>query len=280
MNQKSFDRLMHSEGGYNPDEPASVGGSSYAGIAQKTYDNWRKTKCQISDAPNTVKELAGGAIGTEWEKANPFTIPDEFGVRVDVIYAFYTDYFKPAALEFLPECLEYMHFDFFTNAGFTANKIVQKLIGITGKDVDGVIIVGDKMTNSKKALIAFTEQFNITLQSDPYADNDLIEEYHQLKLEHYESLKEKNPTLYEKNIRGWRMRADHVKAELSEYFEDENPTTSAIDESEHIDVFEHEATVAAQVEVASKPKFDIASMGTADLASLISELTQELAKRT
>ena len=274
MNQKSFDLLMHSEGGYNPDEPASVGGSSYAGIAQKTYDNWRKTKCRIPYAPDTVKELAGTAIGTEWEKANPFTIPEEYGVRVDVIRAFYDAYFEPACLDLLPECLQYMHLDFFTNAGFTANRIVQRLLGFTGRNVDGILGPG-----SKEALVAFTEQFNEVLKSNPYADNDIIEEYHQLKLEHYESLKTKNPELYEKNIRGWRMRADHVKAELAAYFEDENPTTSAIDESEHIDVFEHETVVAEQAEVDTKPDVDIESMTTAQLSSLIAELSLELQKR-
>ena len=283
MNQKSFDLVMGSEGGVNFKEPASAGGKSCGGISQKTYENWLKTKCKISDAPGQVEELIGAALGTEWEKRNPFTIPDEYGVRCDVIRAFYEDYFKPAALEYLPECLEYMHLDFFVNAGFTANKIVQKLIGFTGKDVDGVIIVGDRMTNSKKTLMAFTEQFNITLQSDPYADNDLIEEYHQLKLEHYESLKAKNPELYEKNIRGWRMRADHVKAELAPYFEDESPTTSAIDDNDHIDVFEHESVLeTAEVEVAevdTKPDVDIGSMTSAQLAAFAREIANEFAER-
>ena len=236
INEKPFQKIMKSEGGLNTKEPKSVGGKSYAGIAQKTYEAWKAKKCQIEDAPSQVEELAGKALGTEYEKKNPFDIPEEYEVRTDVIRAFYQDYFTPAQVQMLPVCLQYIHMDFFVNSYSSANKIIQRILGFEGKDVDGVLGRG-----SKAKLEEFTQKFETELENDSHLDNDLIEKYHQLKLEHYESLKEKNPELYKENIKGWKRRAQHVLSELSEYFEDEEPTTSAIDENEEvIDIFEVE----------------------------------------
>lgn len=226
---KPFMKIMKSEGGYNPKEPKSIGGYSYAGIGQKTYESWLKNKCQIADAPKDVKELAGKAIGTEYEKMSPLDIPKEYGVRVDVIKAFYEAYFQPACVDMLPQCLQYMHMDFFVNSYSHANKIVQRILEV---DVDGVLGRG-----SKAKLKEFTANFEAELKNNKYADNDLIEKYHELKLAHYESIKGTNPDLYNENIKGWKLRANHVLADLQEYFEDDEPTTSAIHEDEFIDPF-------------------------------------------
>ena len=48
--------ILESEGGLNEDEPAHVGGVSYAGITQKTYDAWQPPPGV--DKPPTVRLLA------------------------------------------------------------------------------------------------------------------------------------------------------------------------------------------------------------------------------
>ena len=165
IDNKPFQKIMKSEGGANFDEPASVGGKSYAGIAQKTYDSWRKNKCQIADAPSQVEELAGTALDTEYEKTNPFEIPSEYNVRTDVIRAFYEDYFQPACIDMLPICLQYAHMDFFTNSYSHANKIVQRILGFEGKDVDGVLGRGSK-EKLKEFKLRFWTNHIIMLRND------------------------------------------------------------------------------------------------------------------
>ena len=226
-NQDWFKRIMKSEGGFNPKEPASAGGKSYAGITQKSYDEWRNGPCTI-DVPEGVEMLAGNAIGTEWEKQSPLEIPEDIGVRVDVIVAFYVDYFQKAYIELLPECLQYIHADFFTNAMFTANQVLQKMLGFDEEkgEVDGIL-----GPESRARLQELCENLAMEMDQDPTADDDLIMAYHEQKLVHYESLK-KNEALYNANIKGWRKRAMHVLSELENYFYDENPTTSAIHEDE------------------------------------------------
>lgn len=258
IDSKSFELLMNSEGGLNENEPASVGGVSYAGISQKTYDSWRQSaKCQIPNAPTKVKDLAGTAIGTVYEKRNPLEIPTEHGVRVDVIKAFYVDYLEKSYIELLPECLQYIHMDFFVNAGYTANKVVQKILGFSGKEVDGILGRG-----SRAKLKEFTANFATELELNSYADNDLIDSYDNLKLEHYESLKEKNEDLYNANIRGWKVRANHVKAELIEYYQDDDPTPSAVDETEDVDVAFEEVEAPSN---SSNPRLDILEESVKDI---------------
>ena len=233
--EKWFQRIMQSEGGLNLKEPESVGGKSYGGISQKALGDWREKRCQITDAPYQVEDLAGTATGTEHENKNPFDIPVGFSVRCDVIEAFYTDYFKNAHLELLPECLKYMHADFFVNAGYGANKILQRMIGFVDEnDVDGILGPA-----SRAKISELKAGIEADLADNPTADDDAITEYHSLKLEHYEAINDRNHDLYEANIKGWRKRAQHVLSELGEYFEDEEPTTSAVlDESDHESVFE------------------------------------------
>lgn len=235
--QTWFQRIMKSEGGLNRREPASVGGISYAGISQKAYEAWvtKKAPKRLSNIPANVEGLAGDAVDTEWEKGSPLEIPLEYGVRIDVITAFYKDYFKLARLDVVPECLKYMHADFFVNAKFNANKILQRMCGFTDKDVDGILGPASR----ERILEMATDDLD-----------DLIMRYHEHKLAHYESIEETNPTLYQENIKGWRRRAQHVLSELEEYFADDEPTTSALDETEdEIDLFADEHELLDETEV-------------------------------
>ena len=230
-NQDWFQRILKSEGGMNWDEPASCGGKSYAGITQKTYTEWRKNRCIFVDAPVEVEGLAGDALDTEWEKRSPLEIPEELGVRVDVICAFYTDYFKKAYIELLPECLRYMHADFFVNAMYNANKILQRMCGV---DDDGILGMG-----SRAALSSLTKKLQTDIEVDPTADDDLIMAYHNEKLAHYQGLVDKNPDKFGKWHASWKKRAQHILSELGDYFHDENPTPSAVlDDEVHDGLFD------------------------------------------
>ena len=238
LSQPWFQRIMKSEGGLNRKEPQSVGGKSCAGIAQGPYEDWLKRKCQIADPPRQVEDLIGTALGTEWEKTSPLEISTEYNVRLDVITAFYKDYFSLARLEVVPEPLKYMHSDFFVNAKFTANMILQEMVGLEGRDVDGIL------GPVSRELVTIMGQ-----NTDP---DDLIMKYHDKKLAHYESIKDTNRELYDGNIRGWRRRAQHVLSELEEYFVDDTPTTSALaGHEDHIDLFtdpEEDVAVEESVE--------------------------------
>lgn len=256
-NQVWFCRILDSEGGFNPDEPESVGGKSYAGITQQAYDQWIE-KSKYAGAPIGVEELAGDAIGTEWEKKSPLDIPSEYNVSIDIIFHFYSDYFKLARLEVVPKCLKYIHADFFVNSKFNANKVLQQMVGFTGDDVDGIL--GPASRNKI-----------VELQGD---EDDLIMDYHHFKIQHYESIKEKNPELYEKNIKGWRRRANHILAQLEEYFHDEDPTPSAIVVDDDISLFD-DPEVNEEIE-STRPPVDIEAQITENVVKQISEMLPEL----
>lgn len=265
-----FVRIMKSEGGFNPNEPASVGGKSYAGISQATYTEWCREHSTFVDAPAEVEELAGTALGTEWEKKSPLDIPTQYGVRVDVIMAFYRDYFKNARLDIVPECLGYIHADFYTNARYTANKVLQKMVGFEGKAVDGIL-----GSASRQKIGEMREKLAMDMSVNSTADDDLILRYHELKLEHYESLQ--GTEVYTKSIRGWKKRAQHVLAELEDYFHDDEPTTSAIaDDEEPVNMFaDHETDEFTDVQDSIKATDIEQALDNATLQQLIAAIQRK-----
>lgn len=105
-----IDHILESEGGYNPNEPAHVGGESYAGITPVAYLDLMK----VADVPNlsSMKELED---------------------KPELVRHFY-DWYLRRTWE-LPEFLQYIHADFRTNAGSKAVKIIQELVGV---DADGI----------------------------------------------------------------------------------------------------------------------------------------------
>ena len=262
--QDWFHRIMKSEGGFNPNEPKSVGGKSCAGIGQLPYEDWLSKKCQIQDAPRQVEQLLGTALGTEHEKKSPYDIPLGYDVRLDVIHAFYIDYFSLAKLEVVPVCLQYIHADFFVNSKFNANKILQRMVGFSD-DIPGQVdgILGPNSRERIRNLAGIIDSTN---------DDDYIMEYHERKLAHYESIKETNPDLYNANIKGWKRRANHVLAELEDYFHDENPTVSAIheDENDPISLFED----PENVEVSDDIKSEIISKVTEEMTKVLPEMIE------
>ena len=234
---------------------------SYAGITQQAYSEWIN-KVGYNGAPKNVEELAGKALGTEWEKKSPLDIPEEYNVNIDVICAFYRDYFKLARLEVVPKCLCYIHADFFVNSKFNANKILQRMVGFEGDDVDGIL-----GSASRDKIVQLQGQGN---------EDDMIMDYHHFKIQHYESIKEDNPELYNKNIKGWRKRANHILAQLEDYFHDEEPTVSAIVTDDDISLFDDPEEVIEKGIGESSPPVNIESQITENVVKQISEILPEM----
>ena len=194
--------ILKSEGGLNEDEPTHVGGVSYAGITQKSYTEWR-SKSGMKDSPKSVRDLKD---------------------HHKVVNAFYDDYFEKYHTWELPEFLQYIYADFVVNAGSAAVKIIQRMVEV---DDDGMWGSGtSKAAEEWKLLI------EVELEDDPNVDNNLITEFHEQKLAHYNNLSEANPDKYGRYLAGWKRRCNSVLAELSNYFEDDVPTPKAVDENE------------------------------------------------
>ena len=195
-----LDLILKSEGGLNEDEPSHVGGISYAGITQTTWDAYR---VRNSGLPKSVRDLAG---------------------QHDLVEAFYVDYFGKYHVWELPEFLQYIFADFVVNAGSAAVKIVQNMVGV---DADGL-----RGSGTSKAVKSWKARMEVSLASNPDIDNELITEFHNYKIAHYERLAQLNPEKYARYLPGWKRRANNVLADLGKYFETEEPTTKAIDEDD------------------------------------------------
>lgn len=197
---KIIELIIGSEKGLNEQEPVSVGGVSYDGVTQKTYDAYLpRIRETVPQAPQSVRDL---------------------DTRPPIVEKFYELYLGDFHVWILPEFLQYIYGDFVVNAGAAAVKIIQRLAGC---DVDGVFGPG-----TRAAVKAWAEQVNARLKNDASIDNDLIMEFHAQKLEHYDKLVAANPDKFGKWHKGWLRRANHVLSELQEYFETDEGTPSAM----------------------------------------------------
>lgn len=213
--EKVIGLILKSEGGLNEQEPASVGGVSYSGITQKAYEAFLpKIQETYPDAPESVRSL------------------EAYHTIVVKFYDLYLDTFN---VWILPEFLQFIYADFVVNAGSAAVKIIQKMAGC---DVDGVFGSG-----TRRAVEAWTQDVTESLKKDPSVDNDLIMQFHEAKLSHYDRLIAANPAKFQKWEKGWKRRANHVLSELSEYFETHEGTPSAMDDA---DVPTRETTVSPE----------------------------------
>lgn len=242
LSDTAFRLIMKSEGGYNPDEAPDVGGASYAGITQQAYDRFRTNKNKNS-YPITVKELGGSSVDGTNKYKSPYELQELYpDIRLDIIEEFYEWYFIPFHVTELPEYLQYIHADFAVNAASAANKVIQRMVGI---DADGVWGSG-----TTKAVAEFFHYKDLELNDNPDVDNEMILLYDDLKRQHYTTLAEKNPAKFEKYLKPWLKRSNHVLAELQSYFEDEKPTPSAVEETDDVDIhtIDHPEMVAPVAE--------------------------------
>lgn len=108
--------LAH-EGGY-VNHPRDPGGATNQGVTQKVYDNYRRLK--------VLPQRSVRHIETH---------------EVEDIY--YRHYWKLVDGDNLPAGLDYATFDFAVNSGVSrAGKFLQRVLGFTGDDVDGIIGMG------------------------------------------------------------------------------------------------------------------------------------------
>ena len=221
VQKEVLELILKSEGGLNEDEPKHVGGVSYAGITQLSWDGYRKQNSQ--KLPVFVKELEN---------------------QHDLVEAFYIDYFDKYHVWDLPECLQYIFADFVVNAGGAAVKIIQSMAGV---DPDGVYGSG-----TSKAVAAWKTSVETDLLSDPGVDNELITEFHNQKIAHYERLATANPDKYGRYLSGWKRRSNNVLADLSKYFETEELTMKAIDEDDVVLLSDESVSLEKGLEQYSK----------------------------
>ena len=215
--------ILKSEGGLNENEPASVGGISYAGVTQKAYDAYLpRIRLDIPNAPDSVRDLE---------------------TRPAIVHKFYDMYLETYHVWLLPEFLQFIYADFVVNAGAAAVKIIQKMAGV---DADGVFGSG-----TKAAVFQWQREVEAQVAKDPSIDNDLILEFHNAKLDHYDRLVAANPDKFGKWLKGWQRRALDVLAELKEYFETDEGTPSAM----------HDADVP-DIQVVEPPKSNAWNAGT------------------
>ena len=201
---KIIQLIIGSEKGINPREPANVGGISCDGITKQSWDIWRpKNLDRFPDAPESVEGLVK---------------------RQDIVEAFYVDYLERYHTWELPEFLQYIYSDFVVNAGKAAVKIIQRMAGV---DDDGAWGRG-----TSGAVATWKQTVEIELQSDPDVDNELITRFHEEKLAHYQRLVGLNPDKFKQWHAGWKRRANHVLAQLEEYFEAEAATPSAMHDND------------------------------------------------
>ena len=217
--------ILKSEGGLNENEPAHVGGVSYAGITQKTYDGW-------------LAEYRSGTA-TPAANANPPPSVRDLSDRHDVVSAFYTDYFERYHTWELPEFLQYIYADFVVNAGSAAVKIIQRMVEV---DDDGAWGTG-----TSRAVHEWKTHVEDALASDPNVDNDLITQFHEQKLAHYNNLAEMNPAKFGQYLAGWKRRCNNVLSDLGHYFESDEPTPKALDEKD-VEIASEPITVHATIE--------------------------------
>lgn len=82
-------------------------------------------------------------------------------------------------------------------------------------------------------------------------------------------LAEKKPEMYGQYLAGWEKRAQHVLAQLSEYFQDEMPKVRAIDETD----------VEDDVPNLTEGNPEIQARDTEELLKELHQITTELNRR-
>ena len=201
--------IIGSEKGINRREPANVGGISCDGITKQSWEIW---------SPNNLHRFPGAPEAVEGLLK-----------RQDIVEAFYVDYLERYHTWELPEFLQYIYSDFVVNAGKAAVKIIQRMAGTVDDGAWG--------RNTSGAVAAWKKTVEIELQSDPDIDNELITRFHEEKLTHSQRLVDLNPDKFKQWHAGWKRRANHVLAQLEEYFEGEKATPSAMhdDDVDHND---------------------------------------------
>ena len=252
--------ILKSEGGLNEDEGESVGGVSYAGITQRAYDAFLKEDGhKYPDALSDVESVR------------------QLADRHDVIEVFYVWYLGKYHTWELPTFLQYIYADFVTNAGSAAVKIIQRMAGVGDDGVWG--------SGTSRAVAEWKAKIEAELATDPNVDNDLITEFHEAKLAHYNFLYENNPSKYGKWIKGWKRRANNVLGDLGDYFENDEPTPKAVDDDDpmHLEIENQASSNNPQgLQDISMPAGDLTDLSTCSNAQLIAvqnKVHAEITKR-
>ena len=198
--------ILKEEQGLNLSEPANVGGKSYAGITQRSYDQWRKRQGDMMHLPVDVSELAG-------------TMPDrsplvDDAAQLAIVKRFYYDYLGDEyhAWE-APPVLQLIYADFAVLSGHHAIKALQELVqgyqptNRTPLTIDG--IWGSRTDETVQGFILNG------YGASGYA-REIFGKYDLIKRRWLARIVKVNPHL-QKNLAGWLKRSDAIVESMQQY---------------------------------------------------------------
>ena len=129
-------------------------------------------------------------------------------------------------------------------------------------------------SGTSKAVDEWKDVVEMELDDDPNVDNELITQFHEQKLAHYNNLAETNPDKFGQYLAGWKRRCNNVLSDLGEYFENDEPTPKALDENEPE---QQAADIMQNVNAANAVNFS--ETPTIQLLEDANSILQELARR-
>lgn len=158
------------EGGYSND-PKDPGGPTNKGVTQKKFDEWLLGK---GFPPRSVASI------TEQE----------------IVQIYHEEFWMKFKCGYLPTPLSIAVFDFCVNAGGNGAKRLQRVLGMKGNAIDGII--GNA---TLKAVRDFANSDARTL--------DLVKAYQRGRKAYYYNIVTKKPSLV-RFIKGWLRRVDEL----------------------------------------------------------------------
>ena len=197
--------ILKEEQGLNLSEPANVGGKSYAGITQRSYDQWRKRQGDMMHLPVDVSELAG-------------TMPDrsplvDDAAQLAIVKRFYYDYLgvEYHAWE-TPSVLQLIYADFAVLSGHHAIKALQLVLKEYQVKVSNPLGV-DGIWGSHTAHVV--NNFIKNGYDKVYA-RQVFDRYDAEKRKIFARIVKVNPHL-QKNLAGWLKRSDAIVEWMQQY---------------------------------------------------------------
>ena len=192
--------ILKHEAGLNTNEPAHVGGVSYAGITANAWTEWRDRQSDKAHLPANVIRLSGVNASQ-----GPLTLTD---ANLVVIKRFYRDYFECYHCWAVHPCLQAGYADFATLAGANATRVIQSLVNVKP---DGIW-----KTNTTLAVKKFNDNIDMALKKGPDFAWKVFLKFDVRKREFLKTLA-KQDSFYASALPGWLSRSNNLKAAMKSY---------------------------------------------------------------
>ena len=199
--------ILKREGGLNLHEPMSVGGKSYAGITQYSYQSWRRDQADMKHLPTDIEDLAGslshlGPMHPDHKDGSKHS----GGVCLDVIKRFYYDYLERYNCWAIHRYLQLGYADFVILAGHPAIRTIQELAGV---EADGVW--GSK---TSRAVVTLDTSIDIRSMRSGNFGWEIYLDFDYKKRVFFKSLLDRHPDRYRQGYADWIRRSDAIEAIL------------------------------------------------------------------